>query len=84
MLFEIILFIIAIWLAIVILKSRENFDIIENKTTMFRPNCPQLNSRKICSSTPGCYRHITGCINMLEDIQEPRKEWEKHDFLLVE
>ena len=84
MLFKLILFIIAIWLAYEILRRKENFEITENNEVyMSRPNCFQLNDERICRNTPGCYQAPNGCISMWEDIQEPKKPWEKDDFLVV-
>lgn len=48
-----------------------------------RPNCPQLNNEEVCNKTPGCRHSNVGCLNYYRDLQEPQKEWEKGDKLIV-
>jgi hypothetical protein len=54
-----------------------------SKTPSSRPNCPQLNNEAVCNKTPGCRYNNTGCINYYRDLQEPKKQWEKGDQMIV-
>lgn len=62
-------------------------DLPKDLGIMVRPNCPQLNSEKVCKATVGCAVTNSGCINhyesLREALREPLKRWEKNDDMIV-
>jgi hypothetical protein len=58
-------------------------DLPKDLGIMVRPNCPQLNSEKVCKATPGCAVTNSGCINHYGALREPLKRWEKGDDMIV-
>jgi hypothetical protein len=58
-------------------------DLPKDLGIMVRPNCPQLNSEKVCKMTPGCANTNIGCINDYSALREPLKRWEKGNDMIV-
>ncbi len=84
MLIVIILLALILVLVTVFNKNDDKFVSVENKEfTISRPNCAQLNNPDVCINTPGCFSMANGCINNYKELQEPQKEWEKGDFMIV-
>jgi len=83
--FYIILIILTIlFLAFLFTNKNEYIEQINNENfEHILPNCPQLNDKKLCSSTPGCFYAEYGCINNYRELQEPKKPWENGDFMIV-
>ena len=80
----IVLILVIILLLASLFTKKNSFESIKNvKYEHTRPNCPQLNDKKICSSTPGCFSAEHGCINNYRELQEPKKPWENGDFMIV-
>ncbi len=63
------------------------FGVFNNSTYfMSRPNCPQLNDKIICSSTPGCKATLNGCINSYSELrkyEKPIPEWMDNNFMII-
>lgn len=80
----ILILVIILLLAVLFTNKRDSFESINKvKYEQSRPNCPQLNDKNICSSTPGCFPSEFGCINNYRELQEPKKSWEKGNFMIV-
>ena len=84
MFYIILIIVIILFLAFLSRNNSEYIEPINNvKHEKIRPNCPQLNDKKICKSTPGCFSTEYGCINNYRALQEPKKPWENGDFMIV-
>ncbi len=82
----IILILLLILFSIFTKNKNDNETFVSEKKIEFdtsRPNCPQLNIPSVCLNTPGCFSTKNGCINNYKELQEPQKEWEKNDFMIV-
>jgi hypothetical protein len=84
MFYIILIIVIILFLAVVSTNKRGYIEQINDvKYKQIRPNCPQLNDKEICDSTPGCFYAEHGCINNYRELQEPKKSWENGDFMIV-
>jgi hypothetical protein len=80
----IVILVIILVLAILSQNNKAKFESVNKvKYEQSRPNCPQLNKMETCMKMPGCFFTDFGCINNLRVLQEPRKPWEKDDFMIV-
>jgi hypothetical protein len=83
----VIILIIYLIYKIITSGNYDKFGVFNNLSYfMSRPNCPQLNNKTICKSTPGCRLMLNTCTNNLSDLrkyEKPIPEWMKDNFMIV-